>query len=456
MGARYDRIHVYYPRGARSGGPEALHQLVDSLRRQGQDAYLAPIAGTEDAERVAEYAHYDAPEAEVQDVAGAAVVLPEVWFTSLAVFEHATPFCWWLSIDNAPVFSADWQFRDPWRPVTRQTPPTESPLLDLALARRVHHLTQSHYAWSYLFTRLGTCGSMLSDHTDPAPYDALELPPPGDRGRTVAYNPVKADLVTEVLAGLLPDVTFVPLAGMTRPELAASLAHSAIYLDLGFHPGKDRMPREAALAGATVVVARRGAGAYHADTPLPAEHRLLPTEDMVERAADVVRAILADPDTHLALQKDYREQVRTEKDRFDEQVRRIFVEGRLGDDGSEPGGVVPAPATTRPDRSVGDLDEDASGRGPVGGGAVGTATVQFLHEQWRGRLAAAAVPPVSDNVTGLEAPADRLQRDLDRARTRLKRLRKVVRAQEAELTSLRTERQRRGGRAVLGRLARRR
>ncbi|TQK69585.1 hypothetical protein [Nocardioides sp. SLBN-35] len=334
MGSRHDRVYVYYPRGLRTGGPEALHQLVDSLRRQGEDAFLVAVPGSEDAERVAEYAHYDAPEAEVRDVAGAAVVLPEVWFTSLSVFEHATPYCWWLSIDNAPVFSTDWQYRDPWRPVTRHTPPTEGPGLDIALGRRVHNLTQSHYAWAYLFTRLGACGSMLSDHTDPAPYDALDLVAPGDRGPTVAYNPAKADLVTEVLAGLLPEVTFVPLAGLTRPELAATLASSAVYLDLGFHPGKDRLPREAALAGATVVVARRGAGAYHADTPLPAEHRLLPTEDMVERAADTVRAILADPETHHAQQKDYREQVRGERVRFDEQVRRIFVEGRLGEDGS--------------------------------------------------------------------------------------------------------------------------
>ncbi|MCR1782670.1 hypothetical protein KVF89_09015 [Nocardioides carbamazepini] len=336
MGARHDRIYVYYPRGTRTGGPEALHQLVDSLRRQGEDAFLVPIPGTEDTERVAEYAHYDAPETELEDTAGAAVVVPEVWFTTLAEVERATPYCWWLSIDNSPVFSADWRYRDPWRSAARNAPPAEAPPLDIALGRRVVNLTQSHYAWAYLFTRLGTCGSMLSDHTDPAPFDALELTTPVARGRTVAYNPVKADLVTEVLAGLLPDVTFVPLTGMTRRELAATLARSAIYLDLGFHPGKDRLPREATLAGATVVVARRGAGAYYADTPLLAEYRLAPTDDLVERAAELVRAILADPETHHLQQKGYRDQVRTERSTFDKQVRRIFVEGRLGDDGSEP------------------------------------------------------------------------------------------------------------------------
>ncbi len=335
MGGQHETIYVYYPRGLRTGGPEALHQLVDSLRRQGENAFLVPVPTTENAERVSEYAHYDAPEAAIRDVAGAAVVLPEVWFTSLEVFEHATPYCWWLSVDNAAVFATDWQYRDPWRPVTRNPPSTEGTPLDIALGRRVRNLTQSHYAWSYLFTRLGTSGSMLSDHTDPAPYDAIELTSPGERGRTVAFNPTKSDLITEVLAGLCPDVTFVPLTGLSRPELAATLASTAIYLDLGFHPGKDRLPREAALAGATVVVARRGAGAFHVDTPLPAAHRILPNEDMVERAADLVRAILDDPITHHAQQKDYREQVRGEKVRFDEQVRRIFVEGRLGDDGTE-------------------------------------------------------------------------------------------------------------------------
>jgi len=332
---RHDTVYVLYPRGLKTGGPEALHQLVDSLRRQGQEAYLVPTADSADAPRVADYAKYDAPEADFVDDPRSAVVVPEVWMAALAGAQRATRYCWWLSIDNAAQFAADWRDRDPWRPISHFQPPEASAPIDWELFRGVEHLTQSHYAWSYLFTRTGLTGSMVSDYTDRDRF-AGPLSPVGSRGRTVAYNPVKSGLIVETLAMICPDVTFVPLQDMSAGQIARTLGDCAVYLDLGHHPGKDRLPREAALAGAVVLVGRRGAAAYHADVPLPAEHRLLASVSMVEDAADAVRAVLADPAPHFEAQESYRELVRDERAVFDAQVRAVLVDGRVGDDGTVP------------------------------------------------------------------------------------------------------------------------
>ena len=69
------------------------------------------------------------------------------------------------------------------------------------------------------------------------------------------------------------------VVGMTRSEVVSTLQGCGIYLDLGHHPGKDRMPREAALSGALTVVARRGSGAFFADVPVPWEHKITPGRD---------------------------------------------------------------------------------------------------------------------------------------------------------------------------------
>ena len=332
---RHDTVLVLYPRGIRTGGPEALHQLVDSLRRQGQDAYLVPTPDTAGLPRVPDYAAYDAPEADFVDSPGVALVVPEPWLGALAGVRRATRYCWWLSIDNAGVFAADWRDRDAWRPIAQVPPPQQSEPIDWELMRSVHHLTQSQYAWSYLCTRTGVTGSMLSDYTDAERF-AGPVAPPEARGRTVAYNPAKSGLIVETLAMICPDVTFVPLAGMSPAEIARTLGASAVYLDLGHHPGKDRLPREAALAGAIVLVARRGSAAYHVDVPLPAEHRLPATVSMIEDAADAVRTVLADPVRHLEAQQAYRARVAVEREVFDAEVRAVFGEGRLGDDGTVP------------------------------------------------------------------------------------------------------------------------
>lgn len=101
----FGRVVVPYPRGVRTGGPEALHQLVDSLRRQGVEAWLWPTPATRSAERVSDYAHYDAPEAlEMGDFSDTAVVFPETDLDSARFWFHARPFMWWLSVDNSPYF----------------------------------------------------------------------------------------------------------------------------------------------------------------------------------------------------------------------------------------------------------------------------------------------------------------------------------------------------------------
>lgn len=61
---------------------------------------------------------------------------------------------------------------------------------------------------------------------------------------------------------------------MTGEEVVALLKRSKVYIDFGPHPGMDRLPREAALAGCVVVTNREGAANFTEDVPLPAEFKL--------------------------------------------------------------------------------------------------------------------------------------------------------------------------------------
>ena len=45
------------------------------------------------------------------------------------------------------------------------------------------------------------------------------------------------------------------------------------YIDFGPHPGMDRLPREATLAGCVVITNREGAANFDEDVPLPSEFK---------------------------------------------------------------------------------------------------------------------------------------------------------------------------------------
>lgn len=331
----YRRVFVLYPRGFRTGGPEALHQLVDTLRGLGQDALLVPMSGTAHHPRVPQYSHYDAPEADsVEDADDCAVVAPEISLDLLYEYRRARRFCWWLSIDNAPSFGDERSLIDLRH--GGNVPATQKRSLERGSerarrlrARRdfttVHHVTQSIYAWSFLYAQLDIVGSMLSDYTRVEAFDSVDLAV--ERDAVVCYNPAKDRMLSEMIAAEVPDVRFVPIRDMHPEEVVSTLASASVYLDMGPHPGKDRLPREAALAGAISVVARRGAGAF-LDVPIPWEHKVSMT-DPVGNGATVLQRVLADPARARALQLDYRTSVRKERDIFTAEASAIFLQNRL-------------------------------------------------------------------------------------------------------------------------------
>lgn len=339
------KIYVVYPRGLRTGGPEALHQLVDMLRELGQDAYLVPHPTTKQDARAEQFNIYNAPEApEAIDADGNIVVVPEVYVANLRAFKRATPICWWLSIDYSPTFVAE---RMPLRISGGSLTSFKEMLIprlgaiknrvDIKSIKksRIVHVVQSSYAWAFLFSHLNVVPSLLSDYTPSGEFQA-QVEDGTRNHRLVTYNPVKGgDIIREVMKVCDPAIEWRPIQGMTRQEVTATLRECGIYLDLGFHPGKDRMPREAALSGALTVVGRRGAGAFYSDVPIPWEHKITPGPGEVGEAAALLPQLMKDLTGEIAKQDAYRDVILSEKSRFRREVLDIFVEQRFGKDAND-------------------------------------------------------------------------------------------------------------------------
>ena len=116
------------------------------------------------------------------------------------------------------------------------------------------HLFQSAYAREYVQQQFKVGGAMLSDYLAPEYFSA---PLAGTRRNAVAFNPRKGYRYTARLIQACPDIEFVRLEGMTRQQLRETLDSCCVYIDFGVHPGKDRIPREAAVRGAVVIVGRQ-------------------------------------------------------------------------------------------------------------------------------------------------------------------------------------------------------
>lgn len=331
------KVYVLYPKGVRTGGPEALHQLVHGLRALGVPAALVPHPDTVGRERVTAYRRYDAPEARLpRDVAGSVVIAPEIHVRELDQFREARTFCWWLSIDNSPLFRAerrfaDWRagLADPWRLRDAKS------ALDLVRRgmsrwrlrlRRSEHLAQSEYARLYLADRLGIDAASLSDYlpTNTTP-EFVQRKGSHSALPRVAYNPAKGARLTDgVIAAMGRDVTWDPISGLSHEGVTEHLSQADVYMDLGPHPGRDRMPREAALSGAVTIVARRGSGALPQDVPIPDGHKVSVVQtDPVAGAVEVLRRVMNNADQAFRDQAPYRRWIAGQEDQFRVEVEQL-------------------------------------------------------------------------------------------------------------------------------------
>lgn len=321
---QFKKIFVAAPGNTVTGGPELLHQLVHELRGLGQQAFICYTPFEKSFECPAPYRIYDAPQAAFEDAPGNLLVVPEVSPGLACSVKQARAAMWWLAVDGFLVHSGESALKDRWRnlryKLTGRRPWTMRPL------RPLLHFAQSQYAVEFLRGH-GIEAAPLSDYLNIA-HDVAgeaqgEAPP---REAQVAYNPKKGKAVTAALMAAWPGIRFVPIANLTPAGVVDLLRRSALYIDFGHHPGKDRLPREAAMAGCCVITGRRGSAANPVDIPIPKKYKLDErAPGFVQAFGEVARAVLAAPQAHAPDFDAYRATIRREREVFAQQVRDVFT-----------------------------------------------------------------------------------------------------------------------------------
>lgn len=257
-----------------------MHQLVDSIRRQGGEAYLAPMPGYENKSPAQRYSHYDVSDCLPRD--GDTIVVPEIAVSLLDNFPNSDKYIWWLA---AGYHEAD-----------------------------ATHLCQSEYAGSVINNNSQNFYK-LSDYT--VLYEKPDIKKDG----SIAYSGRKGAEYMVPVMERMTKTKFVKIDGMSRNEVAEVLSRADIYLDLGSHPGKDRMPREAALMDALVITSTEGSAGHHEDVPIATKADRANPEEVI----NTICAVWTNRGYYLNKQKEYVSIIKKEKEVFDEEVRRIFL-----------------------------------------------------------------------------------------------------------------------------------
>lgn len=325
-------FRILSPRKTETGGPEALHQLCAALVDQGHDAAMHYVPDRPDNVCPPKYLHYGAPVSrDLPDRPEVVVVIPEVMTDLVWRFHHARPVIWWLSVDFYLARPTKWTKRAKrW---LRERLPSRRPY-EFQPHPRLRHANHGEYTRRYLAEHGVLDPLPLTEYIAPA----LTVPeadiPDGPRRNVCLYNPRKGLAFTEKLIAACAGsgIEFLPLIGYSEPDLRRLYGECKLYMDFGGHPGRERMPREAAASGCVIVTGRRGSAGNELDMPLPPFYKIDESQPGAEvTLRDTLMAVTADYDHHRRAQTDYRAWVRGQRDTFFEQAAafgRAFSPGR--------------------------------------------------------------------------------------------------------------------------------
>ena len=287
-GVAINKVFFVCPR-VLTGGPLNIHQVCTHLNAIGAAAQIVyhPNPEGDHTPLYSGFPHLKIAE-RLEDGVGNLIVIPETYTIGNARehFPNCTIALWWLSYVNAALSGA---------------------LTDnIAHHAEAIHLFQSYYAYAMVRPHLSwdTWWFFLTDHLQEA---HLELNPQdfvAGKRDIVCFNGNK-DNITEHLCKKA-NIDCIPIKGMTRSQMMETLQKCKVYVDNSFHPGKDRLPREAAMNGCVVITNKSGSAAYFEDVPI--EEKVALELDLYE----LIPTVFADYGYYFDKQESYREAIRSE------------------------------------------------------------------------------------------------------------------------------------------------
>lgn len=268
----FNKILILCPGNVVTGGPEALHHLAHLLCEMGLDARMVYTPTGSKFDIPDAYKHFNVKVGEYEDAYGDLIIFPEIYPMQALKVKHAKAAIWWLSLDNFLERRHQSKIRDSiryWKGVIRG----RRPLKGVSALKDIIHFSQSHYSSQYLIENNLTPVEFFEPINERFLIGNLDA---ADNGRVdeILFNPSKGRIITTKLIARFPNWKFTPLKGFSREQLSQKFSSAKAYIDFGHHPGRDRLPREAAMHGCCVVTGLLGSARNSVDIPIPSEFKL--------------------------------------------------------------------------------------------------------------------------------------------------------------------------------------
>lgn len=334
------KIFIYCKPNLVTGGIELLYQLSDLLNRNDYDAYILSTDG-KDFEIPYDYKKYNSKKTlDIEDQAENIVVVPEVFAFKVKQIHKAKVILWWLSIDNYYYnFSGSiwdtWKFNKSFalkyliKKLIGKVKNDNYSIAKISSNKRIINAYQSEYAKQFLSSKGVTNLVALKDYINEDYVYSDNLT--DGKEDLIIYNPKKGFEFTKKLIEAAPKFNWVPIQNMNREQVRDLMNKAKVYIDFGNHPGKDRMPREAAMCGCCIITGKNGSANYFEDVAIDeTKYKFEQNKKNIPVIIDTIRTLFDNYKERINDYDSYRNKICGEKAEFENQVLSLFKSLSLG------------------------------------------------------------------------------------------------------------------------------
>ncbi len=335
MITKQNTVYIICPSNFATGGPEALHQLGAELLNNGINTFMLYFNFDKDKyERPIDdiYTSYNVPFVlQIEnDSEKNIVIFPETFCIYLwnTKFIKAQKIVWWLSVTNffislnqaeehlkmtIPKFTFKRYFKN--YPI-----PTIKNLKKL----KVMHIAHSYFSYVFLKKKELNVIGRISDYMNDAFTN--ETSSNDVKENMVIYNPKKNDFFLEKIIQLSSSLNWVAVENLSPTQVSSLMAKAKVYIDFGYHIGKERMPREACLKDCCLIIGKDGSAKFKEDMPILDEFHFEKSEKYIPQIVVQIYNCIKNYDTEILKFKDYKNIIIKEKEIFKSAANKTFLQ----------------------------------------------------------------------------------------------------------------------------------
>jgi hypothetical protein len=352
-------IYLMAPSNFFTGGPLAIHQLAFILKKISNfdiKIYYSPKIKTNPIHK--EFKKFKLKYTfNINDNENDYIIIPEHYpaLNEALKFKKIKKIIWWLSVDNY----INSKFRSENNRILRAI--IKIPYFLIYLLNKISfflfgiltlkdylkiyyslfnfnsfselkqsniHITQSTYALNFVKKKIKNIKTILIEDQQRELYLKIynknKKKILKKKENIVSYNATKSNEFIFSIINYDKNIKFVPIRGLTVNQMTNLLMKSKIYLDFGYHPGKDRAPREAALFGNCVITNLKGSAAFYNDVTIPGNFKFKEKFHNLKRINRLMHSIFKDYPKYIKKMSKYKNKILNENKNETRQVKNLL------------------------------------------------------------------------------------------------------------------------------------